>query len=240
MPNITEIVFALNLGDKVVGVTQNCNYPPEAQKKEKIGRESINLEKVFSLNPDLIIMLEDAQKKEVLKLRERGLPVITVNPRTVSEVIDSIVMIGWMTGATADAKAVTDDMKRRIASVEAGIFPLITKKVFMAVGYRPLIGAGGNTFLNDVIRIAGGDNVLQNMKSPYPEINFEELYRLNPQYIIIPKGLADENEILKDRRWERLNAVKNGRILFIDPDILFRPGPRIIEAIEEMAKFLKK
>jgi len=240
MPSITEILFALDLGDRVVGVTQNCSYPPEAQNKEKIGRETINLEKVISLKPDLIIMLEDAQKREIEKLKNYGLPVFPVNPHAVSEVIDSILKIGEVTGATAESEKIVSDLRRRIASIEAGAFFENKKAVFLAVGYRPLIGAGGHTFLNDVIRTAGGINVLENTKSPYPEINFEELYRLNPIIIIFPRGMIDEKEIVNDVRWRRLEAVKNGKILFIDPDVLFRPGPRMVDALEAIADFIRK
>jgi len=240
MPSITEILFALNLGDRVVGVTQNCNYPPEALKKEKIGRENLNLEKIVSLKPDLIIMLEDAQKREMDKLKDHGFPVLAVNPHTISEVMDSIGRIGSATGSTNEASKIISNMKQKISAIEAGSFFEKKKTAFLAVGYLPLIGAGGHTFINDVIQAAGGKNILENLSSPYPEINFEDLYHLNPSYIIFPRGVISEKEMLNDPRWSRLEAVKNGKILFIDPDILFRPGPRIVSAIEEISKFLRK
>ena len=240
MPSITEILFALNLGGRVVGVTQNCNYPPEAAVKEKIGRETINLEKIVSLKPDLIIMLEDAQKREADNLKSNGFPVLTINPHTISEVFDSIEKIGAAAGITEEASKLVSDLKQKILSVEAGCFFEAKKTVFLVVGYRPLIGAGGHTFINDVIQSAGGKNILENLSSPYPEINFEELYRLDPQIIIFPQGILTEKEIISDPKWGRLAAVKNGKILFIDPDIMFRPGPRIVSAIEEVSKFLKK
>jgi iron complex transport system substrate-binding protein len=243
MPSITETLYALGLSEEVVGVTQNCNYPPEAKLKEKIGRETVNLEKVISLKPDLILMLEDAQKKDIEKLKRFGLPIFTVNPHTVAEVLDSIAEIGRVTGATIEARRLVAGMKKRIDHVKEprSLFDLWRPKplVFMVVGWEPLISAGPGTFINDVIRLAGGKNLAGKAGSPYPQYDFEELLNRDPPYIIIPEGLISMDEVKKSDRWRQLSAVKNGRILFVDPDILFRPGPRVVLAIEVIAEFLK-
>ena len=226
----------------MVGVTSNCNYPPEAKKKEKIGGFFLNLEKAVSLKPDLIIMLEDAQKRDIEKFKHYGLPVYTINPRKVDEVMNSLIKLGELTGKKRSAERLVADMKEKIAAARPKgiglIFTLKRPKVLAVVGNNPLIVVGGGTFIDDIIEYAGGMNIAKEAKAAYPQFSFEKLMQENPDYIIVPEGVIKSDEIKEDSRWQRLAAVKNNRILFIDADILSRPGPRVVEAIEEIAKFL--
>lgn len=234
MPSITEMLFALDLGDRVVGVTTNCNYPPEALKKEKVGGFFLNLEKVVSLKPDLIIMLEDAQKREIKRFKDYGLPVYTINPHTVAEVMNSLLELGKVTGKEKKAKVLVAGMRRRLR-----IVVLKRPRVLAVVGYNPLIVGGGGTFIDDVINYAGAENITGKAKAAYPQYSFEKLLEENPEYIIIPEGVVKREEIERDNRWQSLKAVKNNKILFINADILSRPGPRVVEAVEEIAKFIR-
>ena len=145
MPSVTEMLYALDLGDRVVGVTTNCNYPPQARKKEKVGGFSLNLEKVVSLKPDLIILVGDAQKREIDKFRNYGLKVYTINPRTVAGVMDSLREIGKLTGKERRAETVIAAMKRRLAAVQPaglGLKLVLNKrpKVLAVVGNNVLRG----------------------------------------------------------------------------------------------------
>lgn len=239
IPSITETLFALGLSDEVIGVTTNCNYPKEAYKKAKIGQTVVNLEKVVSLKPDLIIMLEDAQQHDIWRLKTRGLPVATINPHNIQEVMDSIAYIGLLTGTKEKASSIIRDMNRRLIDVKERARNKPTPSIYLMIGYKPLVTAGGGTFISDIIDRAGGRNIVQN-KSEYPQMNFEELYRLNPDYIIIPKGALTEAELQNDQKLSRLPAVYNGKILWMDPDILTRPGPRIIDAIEIISGYIYK
>jgi len=238
MPSITEMLFALELDDRIVGVTTNCNYPPEALEKEKIGGFFLNLEKIVSLKPDLIVMLDDAQKRDVQKLEGFGLPVYTLNPNTVIEVMGALVELGEVTGTGEKAEEVVMQMKKRILSVETKVRDLPSKKVLVIVGYKPLIVVGGENFIDDVLRYAGAENIAGQAKAAYPQYSFEKLLDDNPDYIIIPEGVVEKKEIEADSRWQSLDAVKNARILFINADVLSRPGPRVVEAIEEIAEFI--
>ena len=239
MPSITEILFALGVGDKVVGVTLNCNYPKEAAKKEKIGLMNINLEKIISLKPDMIIMLKDSQLQDVERLKSRKLPVITINPHSIKDVFKSIEYIGSITGSQNRAQRLASDLRYRLAMVSSRDKNVIPKSVLVMVGYKPLISAGKANFINDVIEKAGGVNAIKS-KAAYPQINFEELYRLDPDVIIIPKSIMGASEIKRDNKLARLSAVQNGKILWVDSDVLFRPGPRIVDAVEIVARFLNK
>lgn len=244
MPSVTEMLFALDLGDRVVGVTSNCNYPLEAKKKEKIGGFFLNLEKVVSLKPDLVVMLEDAQKRDVEKFRNFGLPVFTINPHSVTEVMDSLLKLGDATGKKWKAEQLVSAMKSRIAAVKPRRFslPFVLKlpKVLAVVGYRPLIVVGGVTFIDDIIRNAGAENVAGKTRAAYPHYSFEELMRENPEYIIVAEGAIGKEEIKNDRRWQCLDAVKQGSVLFMNADVLSRPGPRVVDAIEGIARFINE
>lgn len=243
MPSITEMLFALGLGDRIVGVTTNCNYPPEARQKEKIGGFFLNLEKVVSLKPDLIVMLEDAQKRDIKKFKDYGLPVYTINPHTVSEVMESLLKLGQATGREKEARVLVDRMARRLEDIKPkswGLeFVLKRPRVLVIVGYNPLIVVGGGTFIDDIIKLAGAENIAERARGPYPQFSFEKLLEINPDYIIVAEGALRKSDIVKDKRWKNLDAIKNDRILFINADILSRPGPRVIEAVEEIAKFIR-
>lgn len=238
MPSVTEMLFALGLGDEVVGVTTNCNYPPEALKKEKVGGFFLNLEKVVSLRPDLVVMLEDAQKRDIEKFRAYGLNVYAINPRTVEEVMDSLLELGKVTGKEEKAREVVARMRERINKVRGKHcflwFVLRRPKVMVIVGSNPLVVVGGATFIGDIIKYAGAENVTEKVRGAYPHYSFERLLKDDPEYIIIPRGVIRVEEMRFDSRWRSLKAVK----IFIDPDIISRPGPRVVEAVEEIDRLI--
>ena len=239
MPSITEILFAVGAGDKVVGVTTQCNFPEKAKKIEKVGGMTVNLEKIISLKPDLIVMLQDAQSHDVWRLRARNLPVISVNPHTIDETLDSIQYIGSNALVTWEARRLVLNLRYRLNMIDRGNRNKPDREIFVMVGYNPLVSAGRDTFIDDIIKKAGGKNVIEG-KSSYPQISFEELYKLNPEYIIIPDGIITEKALRSDQKLGRLTAVQNGKILFINPDIIFRPGPRVIDAVEQISEFIEE
>lgn len=244
MPSITEMLYALDLGERVVGVTSNCNYPPQVKKKEKIGGFFLNLEKVVSLKPDLVVMLEDSQKRDVDKFKNFGLPVCAINPRSVADVMDSLLKLGEATGKKRKAERLVSEMRSRIAAVKPRRFSLFfvlkRPRILAVVGYRPMIVVGGGTFIDDIIRSAGAENVAGKTRAAYPHYSFEELLRVDPEYIIIAEGIIEKEEIKNDRRWQGLEAVKKGRVMFMNADILSRPGPRVVNAIEEIARLINE
>ncbi len=243
MPSVTEMLFALDLGDRVVGVTTNCNYPPAAKSKEKIGGFFINLERVVSLKPDLVIMVEGAQKRDIERFKKYGLPIHTINPRNVVDVMDELVKLGNKMGQERVAAALVSKMKARLAAVQPGGFSLeliLRKrpKVLTIVGNNPLIVVGGGAFIDDIMKQAGVENIAGGSKAAYPQFSFETLLKENPEYLIIPSGTIAKSEIGREPRWQKLAAVRENKILFIDADILSRPGPRVVEAVEAIAHFI--
>lgn len=243
IPAVTEMIFALDLGERVVGVTTNCNYPPKAKTKEKIGGFFINLEKVVSLKPDLVIMQEDAQKRDAERLKSHRLPVMTVNPKSVEGVLAALLAIGRATGQELKARTLAGEMRRRISSARPKVFglELLLRKrprALVIVGVDPLVVAGEGSFINDVLKQAGVENVAAGARGEYPQYSLEKMIEENPSYLIIPDGLAGTARLKRDQRWQNVEAVKNGKILFIDQDIISRPGPRVVGAIEAIANFV--
>lgn len=243
LPSVTEMLYALDLGDRVVGVTSNCNYPPQALKKEKIGGFFLNLEKVVSLKPDLVIMVEEAQKRDIEKFKNYGLPVYAIDPRSVADVMETLIKLGKLTGKERVAASLVARMKSRLAALQPRSFSLelILKKrpkVLAIIGNNPLIVVGGGTFIDDIMKQAGAENIAGSSRAAYPQYSFENLMKENPEYLIVPRGVITEKELLRDPRWRQLSAVREKKILVIDADILSRPGPRVIDAVEEIAHFI--
>jgi len=240
IPSLTEILYGLGLEDQVVGVTSHCNFPPEAATKEKVGGITINLEKIISLKPDLIFFLEDAQKRDIDKFRKFDLPMFVVNPHSVAEVKQSILDIGIVTQRSEVAEHMVSVMNERINAVAEKIKDKPRKKVFLLIGSRPLTTVGKSNFINDIVSLAGGENMGGLSSSPYPQFSFEHLIMHDPEALLVLKGLISKEELQSDSRWNSLSAVRNNMVLFIEPDLIARPTPRLVGAIEEIALFLHK
>jgi len=239
MPSITEMLYALDLGDQIVGVTSNCNYPPQVEKKAKVGGFFLNLEKVVSLKPDLIVMLKGAQDQDIKKFKRFGLTVYPINPDSVKGVMDSLIELGGVTGKQARARKVVQVMQKRLGKIKIDFKSILKrKKVIVIVGHKPLIVAGAGTFIDGILIYAGVDNIGAQVKGEYPQYSLEKLVNENPDCLIIPQGMIELAKIKSDKRWRDIEAVKNNKILFIDPDTLSRPGPRVVDVVEEIAAFV--
>lgn len=242
-PNVTEILFALGLGDKVVGVTTFCNYPEEAKSKEKIGTfQSPNIEKILSLKPDLIVATGGVQRQFVERMEKMGIPVYVSYPHDLNEVLKSIYRIGVITGAEKKAKELLFDLKFRIAKVTSKVSKAKSKpKVFFELWHEPLMSAGPGSFIDDLIKKAGGINIAQDAKTAYPIFSLEQLIKEDPDVIIgAESSMGGKPVVAVTNRpgWDALRAVKNQRIFTINDDIIFRAGPRLIIALELIAKYL--
>ncbi|MFA6431096.1 MAG: cobalamin-binding protein [Candidatus Margulisiibacteriota bacterium] len=242
MPSITEILYAIGAEKQIVGVTNNCNYPPQAKKKEKIGGFFLNLEKIISLKPTLILMSDGEQSRDIEKLKKYGFNVKSINPKNVEDVLKSIIYIGKEVGKEGRANSLVSDLRYRLtrAKPNASFKDIVSKrpKVLVMVGYNPIIVAGGKTFVDNIIKLSGAENICGSDLAPYPQISFEKLVNEDPEYLIIPKGVVSKKEIDNDGRWKKLAAIRSEKILFINPDILSRTGPRVVDAVEEISKFI--
>ena len=227
MPAITEMLYALDLGSNIVGVTTNCNYPPEARKVEKVGGFTLNIEKIISLKPDLIILQGDAQAPEVEKLKKYGLPLYVINPITIDDVLACLLGIGKKTGKSERAERLVWRIKGQLRRARPHDLKSLLgqPKVLVVVGMNPMVMAGGGSFIDDIVKYAGGINIAQGAKGAYPQYSYEMLLNEKPDLIVVPKTLAVKEQWIGYK----------GRILAVDGDILLRPGPRVGDAVEQIA-----
>lgn len=239
-PAVTEILFALGLEERVVGVTTNCNYPPAVRHKERIGGFSLNLERIAALKPDLVVLQEELQGREISRLKKFGLPVQTVKAGTIADLLVSIVDLGKVTGQERQANLLVSRLNAQLKGQPVSFNQIVERrpKVLVLVGYQPLVVGGGGSFIDEIIRYAGAENIAGRSRTAYPHYSFEELLRIDPEYLVIPRGLVPLSELQSDGRWKKLAAVRYDKVLFIDPDVISRPGPRVGEAVERISRFV--
>jgi len=245
-PSITEILFALGLEAQVVGVTDVCDYPPAAKQKEKIGSfVNPSLEKIVALKPDLVLAA-DINQKVVARLERLNVPAIVLKPRDVDGVLSNITLVGRATGRERQAADLVRELRARIDAVVSKVaqLPVTARpKVYYEVWYEPLCTAGPGTFIDDVIRLAGGVNVAADAPQSWPQYSLEVLLRKNPDVMLHSYGHDDTvhqtaEDIARRPGWSGLNFVRHRRIYVIDADLITRPGPRLVKAVEEVAQML--
>jgi len=246
-PANTEILFAVGAGDQVVGVTKFCNYPPEAQTREQVGgftADTISVEKIVALKPDIVFSAGKIQEKVIDALASANVPVFAVDARTFDDVYANILTVGQLTGHKDEAARVVAQMKDRVAAVQNKIADVPAAKrptVFWEVWDEPLMTAGPKTFIGRMIQLAGGVNIFADVAEQYPQVSAEEVIKRNPAVILGPDSHAEAltTEKIKARAgWSNIRAVKDGRIYLINGDIASRPGPRLADGVEAIAKAL--
>ncbi|MFC2033856.1 ABC transporter substrate-binding protein [Chloroflexota bacterium] len=245
-PSNTEIIYALGLEDKLIAVTKYCNYPATAKDKANIGGFSTpNIEEIIALSPDLILATSIHEEKIIPQLEEQGMTVFGLNPTTMDEVITSIIMVGEITGKEKEAAEITSDMQKRIKAVTdktEGLTEEQNPRVCYLVWHDPLTSAGSETLQNELIKNAGGINISEDL-SDYAKISLENLIVANPQVIIAGMGMGSGEDlplqfVNDESRLKDIDARINNNVYGVDLDITGRPGPRIVDALEEFARFI--
>lgn len=240
-PSNTEILFALGLDDEVVGVTEYCDYPEEATKKETVGSfEKSDAEKIISLKPDLVIASGEPNEKIDNILREADIPVLSYEPTTLAEVMSQIRRIGDITGRVDEANKIIKNMEDKKDEIVAKVKDEEPVKVFYEIWHAPLRAAGRGSFMDELIGLAGGDNIAKDSEVAYPEFDIELLIDRNPDvYLTTVDESGKTVESIKERPgYNTIKAIKNDRIYFLDANITSRPGPRLVEALEIIAESL--
>ena len=249
-PSVTEILFALDLGNHIVGVTDQCNYPPAATEIEHVsGFGTPNVEKLLALGPDMVIAcgLEKPEFAEVL--RRAGIQVVNVQKTgfiaSFPELFDAVGQIGEATGRQAEARKLVAGMQTELDAVAARIGRIDDARrprVFVEIEESPLMTAGAGSFIDDLINRAGGRNVAHEITSAYPRIDPEKVIAWNPDVILVAHsdrpGEAAER-LARHIGWSNVAAVRDRRVIDdIDADLLFRPGPRLVEGVKALAERL--
>ena len=242
-PSITEILFALGLGEKVVGVSDFSDYPEAAKDKAKVGNAfSPSIETVVGLEPDLVLTVEHEQLNK--ELETLGLTYLVLDPEDIDGILKNIELVGNVTGKGKEAEDLKGDMTTRISNVRDKANGATKVSVFFIIDAtdpgNPWT-AGAGSFINDIIDMVGGRNVAAIITGDWVQMSIEQIVASDPDIVIIQTMMGGVPTISKETleahpAWKEMTAVKQGKIAFINGDLVSRPGPRIVEGIEEMAK----
>src|SRR6266705_3675157 len=242
-PSLTETIYALGLQDRLVGDTDYCDYPPDAQKKTKVGG-GINpsLEVIASLHPDLVLATKSFNRRETTQaLEELGIPSYATDPHTVADITTSIKKLADVLGVPEAGGSVAEEMQHHLAGLRQRIGSLPPKRALFVVWTQPLISTGNNTFLADALHHAGAASIVDSSQD-WPQVNLEEVARLQPDFLVFAESRPGSTSREMARLatlpgWKILGAVRNHRYAVIS-DAVNRPAPRIISAIEDLARQL--
>ena len=245
VPSITETLFALSLGDKLVADSEYCDYPEAAKTKPKIGGYfPPNIEEIVAMKPDLV--LTDGQVPELItKLDSLGIAIAVIDPKDINSLLTDIELLGNITGSQKEAEEITSDMKKRINAVVNTVSSAPRPSVFYvfdATDTTKPWTAGPGSFVDALISLAGGENVAASASDPWIQFNMEKLVNSNPDIILVDSshGTAaiSPSQLKALPGWQGITAVKENRIYTIDGDLVNRSGPRIVQGLEEIARIL--
>ena len=248
-PSNTEILFALGLEGRIAGVTSYCNYPPQIEELKKSGKLTVvggykdpDLEKIMSLHPDLVLGSKIHSGNVIPGLEKSGIAVFAVNSANLSTMLSTISKVGEITGKETQATDLIDGLQSRINEVKNKVGSLPEKRVFYLLWHDPLQTAGIDTVQDEIIEMAGGENIFHDL-SGYPRIDAEAIVERDPEIIITGRGMgekrdatlnwAKDEEIINDTK-----ARENGCIYQIEGDLMTRAGPRIVDGLEELARII--
>lgn len=242
-PSNTEILFALGLGDRVIGRTDYCNYPVEAEAVASIGGFSDpNIEEIVALGPDLILATSMHEGEVISGLEDLGLTVVGLASTTIDETLEAIAMVGQVTGVTQAAEDLIDSMQQRVDAVTektAGLTGDDLKRTYYVVWHDPFMVSGGGTFHDELITLAGGTNLAHDLES-YATIGLEDVVVNNPQVLLVGVGMGSGEDLSLqylegEERLTETEARQNNAVYAVDMDVAGRAGPRIVDALEEFA-----
>jgi cobalamin transport system substrate-binding protein len=240
-PSITEFLFALGAGPRVVGVDDYSDEPAAASQVEKVGGIKVNFEKVVSLQPDLVLSVKFSDGT-IEKLASAGLLVLVVDPQSAGDVARTAILLGRAVGSDGDTMA--RDIEKRIDDVRAKTAAAATTpRVYHEIDASDptkIFTVGPGSYIHDLIEIAGGQNIAARAASAYPQLSAEEILRSDPEIIVLAAAdySAKPDQVAARAGWSALTAVKNKRIVTIAPNLINRPGPRVGEAAEAYAKLV--
>jgi iron complex transport system substrate-binding protein len=237
-PVITEQLYLLGVQDNLVGCTKYCERPPEAKKKEKVGTVvDVDIEKIISLSPDLVLATSLTDPKDVEKLKNLGIKIVTFSyPKNFEEICQQFLKLGKIVGKENRAKEIIKEVKNEVGCIREKVKKLSKPKVIVQIGSNPLWVAIGDSFINDFIEFANGVNIAKGAKTGL--YSREKIISQNPDIIIIAEmGLAGKSEKKIWEKYKTINAVKNKRIYIFDAYKLCSPTPLTFsKTLKEISK----
>jgi len=244
VPSITETLFALGLGDRVVGVSDYCDYPEEAKLKPSVGAYyNPSIETIVAQAPDLV--LTDGHSESIKGLEPLGITFFVIDPKDIDGILKDIELLGKITGVEKEAEALVSEMKGSLARVVSRVEGAPRVKVFYVFDATDLNNpwtAGPGSFVDALITMVGGENIAAQAQGAWVQFSIEQLVSSDPEIILIDAShgtaVVSKEELMAHAIWQGLTAVKQGRIYTVDGDLVNRSGPRIIQGLEEMAKII--
>jgi iron complex transport system substrate-binding protein len=241
-PSITETLFAVGLDQEIVGVTPFCDYPAQAKGKAKVGYASPNIETIVALKPDLVLAPREFMRADILtKLEQLKITTFILDAKSIEEIPSHVQTLGRIVDRTQEADRVATGIRQRFAEIKARMEPLARPRVLYVLNTTPFITVGPGSYIHQLIELAGGANVAAGARAPYPRLNLEAVLKEDPQILVFPVGSAEgipESEQKQWQRWTSMSAVKQGRFHTVSSELLNRPGPRIVEGLEALARII--
>ncbi len=238
-PNLTEIVFLLGQEEKLVGVTRYCDYPPRAASLPRIGGiVDPDVERIVAAAPDLVLCTTDGNPKERVRiLEEMGIPCFAVGPQNLDAIFETIERIGRLLGVPERGRREAESLRiraERVSRVRREPSP----RVLFVVSTSPVIAAGSGTFLDELVRTSGGRNAAGGFSGRYPRLSVEDLLEAGPDIILVAAMAGVEEFSPAVSRWKEIPAFGNGDVVTLDGDLVTRPGPRMVTALERVGEVL--
>lgn len=239
-PGNTEILFALGAGDRVVGVTSYSDYPEEAKSKPTIGGyHAPDVEKIVALSPDIVFAMTDIQTKYIHILKQAGIRVVAVEPKTLPEIIAAIDLISEAIGEQDRGRELHLTLSTQLAQVRKLVGDAPPRRTFLEVWDAPLLTVGRQSFIHDLITQAGGINVSADKNVDYTPCDIETLYAYNPEvYVVLSHSRNDTRSFITGSNMADIAAVKTKQVFSITDDLLQRPGPRSFTGLVKLAEIL--
>ncbi len=240
-PNITEMLFAIGAGDSVVGVTEFCDYPPEAQTKMHVGDSRPNLEAILALEPDLVLGMEVVRDDVLETLQHLKIPLFLMEAKSFEHVYAHIQTLGRIFHRVKEADALVHAMRRDIQAIGDRTKSLPKPRVLYVVYHEPFLTAGPGSFIHHLLDLAGGDNIAKDAGNAYPRLSMEVVLQKDPEILLFPSmgGQGSPETVLEQwTRWTTITAVNTKRLHFVPWTLTSRPGPRIGQGLAALARII--
>lgn len=235
-PSITEILFALGLDSKIAGISVADDYPPDKVKsKPRVGGVQLDVERIVRIRPDLILGIPSLQRAQLDRLLAMRLPVLAVEANSLAQTYIQIKTIGVVTGESDASQRLVTTMRAKEAHVVAAVQGRLPVRVYVEVWGEPLIAAGGGTFIDDLLRLAGARNILADLRG-WRQVSDESVIRRDPEVILLT--YPQRARVLTRRGWAVVAAVRANRVVAVPEALVSRPGPRIVDGLAQIARIL--
>jgi iron complex transport system substrate-binding protein len=240
-PSLTEIVFLLGKSSSLVGTTRYCNFPPAAAKLPKVGGISDpDVERIVAASPDLVLCTTDGNPKDKVEAIEGlHIPAYCVAPQNLEGIFDTVERVGALLGVPAEGKRQATLLRRR-AGRASRPGSRTSPRVLFVVSTSPVIAAGGGTFMDELIRVSGGVNAAGGFATRYPRLSTEDLLSAAPDLILVASMVGVDRFSPEVTRWKQVPAFRDGAVDYVDGDIVTRPGPRMVDALETVSRRLDR